>query len=192
MKSVQIRSFFWSVFSLFELNTEFYSVNLCIQSEYRKIRTRKTPYLDPFHKVFVILKAYLHLREIFFNSSGQFPILFIILKGLNSLRTSLSHLREHKFKDNFQGSSNPFCNCGHNIESTTHFLLHWPLFANERSTFFSTLSSLDCNLSDNADSTLTHTLLFGNTSFKSNKNLEILIATTDYNLQTKRFDEPLF
>ena len=26
---------------VFELNTEFYSVNLCIQSEYRKIRTRK-------------------------------------------------------------------------------------------------------------------------------------------------------
>ena len=42
VKCVQIRSFFWSVFS---------SVNLRIQSEYRKILTRKSPYLDIFHAV---------------------------------------------------------------------------------------------------------------------------------------------
>ena len=44
MKRVQIRSFFWSVFSfipVFGLNTEIYGVNLRIQSEYRKIPTRK-------------------------------------------------------------------------------------------------------------------------------------------------------
>ena len=43
-----------------------------------------------------------------------------------------------RFKNNFQGSFNPLCNCTHNIESTTHFLLHNPLF--------STLSSPDWNL----------------------------------------------
>ena len=31
--------FFWAAFPVFELNTEIYSVNLCIQSKYRKIRT---------------------------------------------------------------------------------------------------------------------------------------------------------
>ena len=40
-KSVQIRSFFQSVFS-------------CIQYEYRKIRTRKTPYLDTFRAAAVL------------------------------------------------------------------------------------------------------------------------------------------
>ena len=35
-------------FPVFRLNTEIYGVNLFIQSEYRKIRTRKTPYLDTF------------------------------------------------------------------------------------------------------------------------------------------------
>ena len=54
----------------------------------------------------------------------------------------LSHLREHKFKYNFQDLINPVCNCGHYIEPTIHFLLHYPLFINERSTFFSILSSL--------------------------------------------------
>ena len=104
----------------------------------------------------------------------------------------LSHLRENKFKQNFQDSINLLCNCGHNTESTTHYLLHSPLFVNERSTFFSTLSSLNCNLLDNTDSTLTQTLLFGNTFFKSNKNLKLLIATIDYILSNKRFDQPLF
>ena len=45
-------------------------------------------------------------------------------KGINlitRLRLGLSHLREHKFKHNFQESLNPLCNCGHSIESTTHF-----------------------------------------------------------------------
>ena len=51
VKSVQIRSFFLSVFSLFGLNTEIYCVNLQIQFEYRKIWTIKTPYLDTFHTV---------------------------------------------------------------------------------------------------------------------------------------------
>ena len=40
VKSVQIRSYFWSVFSCFGLNTEIYGVNLRIQSDYRKTRTR--------------------------------------------------------------------------------------------------------------------------------------------------------
>ena len=88
--------------------------------------------------------------------------------------------------------NNPLCKCVHDIESTTHCLLHSPLFVNEKGTFFSTLSSLDCNLLGNADSTLTQTLLFGNTSFKPNKNLKILIGTIDYILSTKRSDEFLF
>ena len=46
VKSVQIRRFFWSVSSRIrieygDLNTDIYEVNLRIQSEYRKIQTRK-------------------------------------------------------------------------------------------------------------------------------------------------------
>ena len=41
VKSVQIRRFFWSVFSLFRLNAEIYRVSFRIQFEYGKIRTRK-------------------------------------------------------------------------------------------------------------------------------------------------------
>ena len=41
VKSVQIRSFSGSYFPVFRLNMEIHSVNLRIQSEYRKIRTCK-------------------------------------------------------------------------------------------------------------------------------------------------------
>ena len=51
MKSVQIRSFSGPYFPVLELNTEIYSINHIIQSEYGKIRTRKTPYLNTFHAV---------------------------------------------------------------------------------------------------------------------------------------------
>ena len=40
----------------------------------------------------------------------------------------MSHLCEHKFKQNFQDCLNPICSCGLDIESTSHFLLHCPTF----------------------------------------------------------------
>ena len=40
VKSVGIRSYFWSLFSVTGLNTDMYGVNLRIQCEYWKIRTR--------------------------------------------------------------------------------------------------------------------------------------------------------
>ena len=49
MKSVQIRSFSGPYFPLFGLNTEIYSANLLIQSEFREI---KTLYLDTFYAMF--------------------------------------------------------------------------------------------------------------------------------------------
>ena len=49
---------------------------------------------------------------------------------LTRLRLGLSHLREHKFRHNFNETIDPFCLCGTNsIESSEHFLLHCPTFA---------------------------------------------------------------
>ena len=50
VKSVQIRSFFWSVFPAFGLNAERYKVSLRIQSECGKIRTRKNPVSGHFSR----------------------------------------------------------------------------------------------------------------------------------------------
>ena len=90
------------------------------------------------------------------------------IKLITLLRLGLSHLREHKSKHNFQESLNPLCNCGRDIESTTYFFLHCPLFTND------TLLSTFGNLLNNTDFVLTKTFLFCNFSFNSNKKLEIL------------------
>ena len=63
VKIVQIRIFSWSVFSVFGLNTEIYHVNVCIQSEYGKIRREKTPYKDTSQTVLLNL---LLIQLIFF------------------------------------------------------------------------------------------------------------------------------
>ena len=49
------------------------------------------------------------------------------IKLVTRLRLGLSHLREHKFKHSFQDTLNPFCSCGLDIETTSHYFLHCPL-----------------------------------------------------------------
>ena len=119
------------------------------------------------------------------------------LKGIRlitRLRLELSHLREHKFKYNFQNCLNPLRSCGSSIESTSHFLLHCPIFYDKRHTLLSTLNITDSKLLESNDSylTQTQTLLFGYTSFDSETNTLVLNATTDHTLSTEIFEEPLF
>ena len=58
-KVSKYRAFYGPYFPVFELNMEIYYVNLRIQSKYRKIRAKKTPYLDTFHAVNVQLRSFL-------------------------------------------------------------------------------------------------------------------------------------
>ena len=60
VKSVHIRSYSGPYLPTFELNSERYRVSLCIQSECRKIRTRRTPNRDTFEAMmFQYLEMYL-------------------------------------------------------------------------------------------------------------------------------------
>ena len=54
LKGVRIRSFSGLYFSAFGLNTQRQGVSLRIQSECRKIRTRKTPNTDTFYAVITL------------------------------------------------------------------------------------------------------------------------------------------
>ena len=114
------------------------------------------------------------------------------IKFITGRRLGLSHLREHKFKHRFQDSLNLFCSCGLDNESTAHFLLHCPTYIIERRTLLCTLVNIDNNLLDLCEPVLIRTLLFGSNSFDTNANTNVLNATIEYILSTKRFDEPLF
>ena len=114
------------------------------------------------------------------------------IKFLTSLRLDLSHLREHKFKYSFQDLLNPLYKCSAEIESTSHFLLHCPIYNNEQSSLLNTIRNIDCKLLEITDSSLTQTLLYGNPSFDIITNSLFLNATIDFILSTKRFEEALF
>ena len=58
VKSAQIRSYFWSDFPIFGLNTEICGVNLRIQFEYKKMRTRNNSVFRHFLPSAIILWSF--------------------------------------------------------------------------------------------------------------------------------------
>ena len=110
---------------------------------------------------------------------------------ITRLRLGFSHLREHKFRHNFQDTSNPFYSCGENIETINQYLLHCPNSLNVRMTLLNNFQNVEENILDRNYSRLSEILLFGDCSFNDAKNTSVLNATIQYIFDTKRFDAPL-
>ena len=94
------------------------------------------------------------------------------VKLLTRQKLGLSHLREHKFKHVFLDSLKPICSCGQDIETSTHFLLHYCNYSNERLTFLDILRNIDRNILDKHDLKVTETLLFGDSSSDDTNNTD--------------------
>ena len=114
------------------------------------------------------------------------------VKLLTRVRLGLSHLRDHKFKHSFQDSLNPICNCGTDVETTTHYLLHCPLFSDERLILINNIQNIDSNILNLNDSRFSEVLLFGNSSFNNSKKTFFINTTIEYIVSSKRFEIPLF
>ena len=112
------------------------------------------------------------------------------IRLITRLRLELSYLRELKFKYNFRNCLNPLCSCGSVIKSTSHFLLHCPIFYDKRHTLLSALNNIDSKILEFNDSHLTQTLLLGSTSFDSETNMLVLNATINPFRSTFFFDIP--
>ena len=136
--------------------------------------------MRPLKKIFEIYKTI--WKSIFncHNPSG--------IKLTTRLRLGLSHLREHKFRHNFQDILNPICSCAENIETTTHYLLHCSNYLNERMTLLTNLQNIEENILDRNDSWLSEILLFVDSLFNDAKNAIILNSTIQYIFDTKRSD----
>ena len=118
-----------------------------------------------------ILKFIRPTPRIFFNCYSNKGI------GLMTrLRIGLSHLPEHKFNHNFQNCINPLCSCGMDIKSTSYFFLLCPLFDAKRITLLSTLNKIYCKLIETNESSLTETLLFGNSLFDLKKKTSLFLV----------------
>ena len=114
------------------------------------------------------------------------------LKLLTRLRLGLSHLREHKFRHNFNDTIDPFCLCGTNsVETNEHFLLHCPNYATLRLKLFDSLRSNNILILPFVKSLIIEILLYGSERFDKITNNIIISSVIDFIIQSKRFDDPL-
>ena len=114
------------------------------------------------------------------------------IKRLTRLRVGFSHLKEHKFRHNFQDAINPFCNCGNFVELTIHFFLHCFHFLNQRLRKINKIKDFDKRIFEKNHSLITRTLLFGDEKLSITDSKFILEATIQFLISSGRFDSPLF
>ena len=114
------------------------------------------------------------------------------VKLLTRLRLGFSHLREHKFRHNFEDTLNPLCSCSIEPETTSHYFLHCHNYDAIRATLINELNPINNTLHLLDDSELIQIILFGNAKFNTESNRRILLASINYIIQSKRFDKPLF
>ena len=96
------------------------------------------------------------------------------IKLLTRLRVGLSHLREHKFRHNFQDTINPLCSCSLEIESTSHFFLRCQNFITPRTNLMNELRKLHSNILNVDEISLTKLLLYGESKYENNVNKKII------------------
>ena len=114
------------------------------------------------------------------------------IKYLTRLRLGFSHLRYHKFKHGFLDAVDPLCSCSTATEYTVHYFLHCPNFSTARNTFLNEIAIVDRSIIDQDEIKIFQAFLHGNQTYSVNDTKLILDATIKYNLETKRFDGPIF
>ena len=108
------------------------------------------------------------------------------------LRVGLSHLKEHKFRHNFQDTTDPFCDCrSGSVEDSKHYLLHCSNFNSQRLDLFNGLSNSSISLLPFNSDTLLFILLYGFPQFTDAENNSIISAVIKYIIDSDRFSGPL-
>ena len=84
-----------------------------------------------------------------------------------------SHLNGHNFRHNFRDTLSVMCDCGSEIESTQHFLLHYLFFNDQRKKLFYSFDGIKLSILEFQKDFLTNILLFGSGMFEEtiNKNM---------------------
>ena len=113
------------------------------------------------------------------------------VKLLTRLRLQFSHLNEHEFRHNFKDCVNPMCDCGAEIETTSHFFLHCHFFANERQKLLDDVYRIEASIKNLNEESLIDVLLYGSDRFNDSKNKQILLQTICYIQANKRFERLL-
>ena len=113
------------------------------------------------------------------------------MKLLPQLRQQFTHSKEHKFRHGFNGTVNPMCPCGTDVDTTGYFLLRCHCFSTQRSELFDYLYRLDPSFSKlNTEEKVAY-LLYGLRSNSSDLNKEVIKLVIKFLKSTGRSNEPL-
>ena len=107
------------------------------------------------------------------------------------LRLGLSLLRYHKSRHNFQDCISLLYVCGLQIETTTHFLLHYPLFQSARQSLLINIKKIDESILKKHDELITITLLYGYNKFDLSCNKSIISGTIEFIVFSEKFSNSL-
>ena len=114
------------------------------------------------------------------------------VKNLTRFRIRFSHLKEHKFKHNFQDSIDLLCSCSSGVETTIHSFLRCANFNTQRQTLFEKIATIDANIWTENENGIVNALLFGKPNNENSFNKAMLNASIEIILSTERFNNPLF
>ena len=70
---------------------------------------------------------------------------------LTRLRLNFIHLNEHKFRHNFNDTTNPMCSCGAATERTIHYLLRCRLYSVQRVELLNIVCKVDSTLENSSE-----------------------------------------
>ena len=90
---------------------------------------------------------------------------------------ALSHINEHKFRQNVCDFLNPLCKCKLELETTSYFLRHCHLFQVERTTVFNDIKKINERIKNDNRSILDQILLNENENYNHDTNKKILLST---------------
>ena len=101
------------------------------------------------------------------------------------LRLGNSDLNAHQFQ--IQKSPHPHCQCGHKTETTSHFMLHCPLYAPLRQTLFKNISTELSTDFTHFTTTLQYETLIHGTHINISSSRRVAYLFQKYISDTKRF-----
>lgn len=81
---------------------------------------------------------------------------------------------------------NPVCICDFNIETLNQYFLHCPRFSNERQNLLPKIERIILDIFRKSDVSITLRLLYGDPSFSTEVNTNIINSSTDYISSAKK------
>ena len=115
-----------------------------------------------------------------------------VVRLINQLRLGFSHLREHKFRHNFDDSGNLLCPCTLETENTEHFFLRCQNNLSAGTSLMNELNNISNPINSLNSTDFIRVILYGDKNVDNVTNFKIITATIKFIKTSKRFEGALF